>query len=121
MAHDLPSFEEFKRVCMGKRKKAIGPNGVPHRLLGMLPDDALHTLYEGMLEVWRTGDIPQHWPQSEVVLMYKKGDPTARKLSTHRRDQQHITCYTKVVPAPSALACSLGLGLCTPRLSKLQT
>ena len=60
---------------MGKRKKAVGPDGVPHRLLSMVPDDTLHTLYEGVLEVWRTGDIPQQWLRPEVVLMYKKGDP----------------------------------------------
>ena len=70
-----PSFAEFKRACVGKRKKAVGRDAVPHRLLGMLPDDTLHTLYEGVLEVWRTGDIPQHWMPSEVVLMCKKGDP----------------------------------------------
>ena len=75
MTHDLPSFKEFKRACMGKRKKAVGPDGVPHRLLGMLPDNTLHLLYEGVLEVWGTGDIPQHWLRSQVVLMYKKGDP----------------------------------------------
>ena len=56
---------------MGKRKKAVGLDGVPHRLLGVLPDDTLHTLYEG---VWTTGDIPQYWLRSEAVLMYKKGD-----------------------------------------------
>ena len=43
---------------MGKRKKAVGPYGVPHRLLGMLPDDMLHTLYEGVPEVWAIGDTP---------------------------------------------------------------
>ena len=35
---------------MGKRKKAVSPRGLPHRLLGMLPDDTLHTLYEGCLK-----------------------------------------------------------------------
>ena len=75
MTDDPPSFDEFKRACMGKRKKPVGPDGVPHRLLGTLPDDTLHTLYEGVLEVWRTGDIPQHWLRFEVLLMYKKGDP----------------------------------------------
>ena len=62
-------------MCMGKHKKAVGPDGVPHRLLGILLDDVLHTLYEGALEVWRTGNIQQHWLRSEVVLMCKKGDP----------------------------------------------
>ena len=75
MTDDPPSFNEFKTPCMGKRKKAVGADGVPHCFLGMLPDDTLHTLYEGLLEVWRTGDIPQHWLRSEVVLMYKQGDP----------------------------------------------
>ena len=75
MTDDPPSFDEFKRACIGKRKKAVGPDGVPHRLLGMQPHDTLHTLYEGVPEVWRTGDIPQHWLRPEVVLMYKKGDP----------------------------------------------
>ena len=75
MIDDPPSFDAFKRACMGKRKKAVGPDGVRHRLLGMLPADTLHTLYEGVLEVWKVGNIPQHWLRSEVVLMYKKGDP----------------------------------------------
>ena len=72
MTDDPPSFDEFKRACMGKCKKAVGPDGVPHRLLGMLPDDTRHTLYQGLLEVWRRGDIPRHWLRSKVVLMYKK-------------------------------------------------
>ena len=75
MLDDPPSFNEFKRACMFKRKKAVGPDGVPHRWLRMVLDDTLQTLYEGVLEVWRIGDIPQHWLRSEVVLMYKKGDP----------------------------------------------
>ena len=54
MTYQPPSFDEFKRACMGKRKKAVGPDGVPHRLLGRLPDDAPHTLYEGVLEMWKT-------------------------------------------------------------------
>ena len=47
MTHDQPSFDEFKRACMGTRKKAVDPEGVPHRLLGMLLDDTLHMLYQG--------------------------------------------------------------------------
>ena len=74
MIDDPPSFDEFKRSCMGKRKKDVGPNGVPHRLLGMLPHDTLHTLCEGVLQVWKTANILQHWLRSEVVLMYKKRD-----------------------------------------------
>ena len=54
MTVDPANYHEFKRACMGKRKKAVGSDEVPHRLLGMLPDDTLHTLYEGVLEVWRT-------------------------------------------------------------------
>ena len=72
MVDDPPSFEELKRACMGKRKKAVGPDGVPHRLLGMLLDDTLRILYDGVLEVWKIGHIPQHWLRS-------KGTPTALK------------------------------------------
>ena len=43
MVDDPPSFKEFKHACMGKRKKSVGRDGVPHRLLGMLPDDTLCT------------------------------------------------------------------------------
>ena len=55
--------------------EAVGPDGVPHRLLGLLPDEHLRMLYDGVLAVWKTGDIPTRWLHSEVVLMYKKGDP----------------------------------------------
>ena len=55
MVDDPPSLEEFKRACMGKRKKATGPDGVPHRLLGMLPDDMLRTLYEGCRKYEKRG------------------------------------------------------------------
>ena len=83
MIDDPPSFDEFKRACMGKPKKAMGSDRFVHRLLGMLPDDALHTLYEGVLEVCRTGDISHHWLRSKVVvLMYKKGDPD--RAESHR-------------------------------------
>ena len=74
MIDDPASFDEFKRACMGRRKKAVGPYGLPHRLLGTVPDNTLHTLHEGVLEVCRTGGIPEQWLRSEVVLMYKKGD-----------------------------------------------
>ena len=75
MIDDPQSFEESNRACMGKQKKAVGPNGTTHRLLGMLSHDKLHNLYEEVPEVWRTGDIPQHWLRCEVVLMYKKRHP----------------------------------------------
>ena len=75
MDDEPPTFAEFKRICQGKRRKAVGPDGVPHRLLGMLPDEHLHTLQASMLAVWKTRDIPAHWLRSEVVLMYNKGDP----------------------------------------------
>ena len=74
MTHQA-SMSSNGHVWASKRKKAVGHDGVPHRLLGMLPDDMLHTLYEGLLEVWRTGDIPQHCLRPEVVSMNKKGDP----------------------------------------------
>ena len=64
-----PTYEEFKRACQGKRRKTAGPDGVRHRLLGMLPDEHLHTVYDGVLAIWKTGDIPTHWLHSEVVLM----------------------------------------------------
>ena len=87
-----PSFEEFKRVGMDKRKKAVGPDGVLLHFVGMMPNDTVHNLYEGLLKVWRTRDIPQHWLWSEVVSMYKKGDfgrledyqPSAVTNSIHR-------------------------------------
>ena len=97
---------------MGNRKKAVGPYGVPHRLLGMLPDDTLHTLYEGVQEVLRTGDIPQHWLRSEVVLMYKKGDshrpenyrPIAVTNSVYRGFMKlyrpRLHCLVDRVPSP---------------------
>ena len=61
---------------MGKYTKAVGPRGFLHRLLGMLPDHTQHTLYDGVLERWRTGDIMHNWLRSEVVVLYKKGDPS---------------------------------------------
>ena len=79
MTDDPTSFDECKRACMGKHKKAVGPDGVSHRLFSMLPDDTLHTLYEGVLQVWRSGHVPQQWLQLEVVLMYKKRDPDCPK------------------------------------------
>ena len=75
MTDDLPTFDKCKRACMRKRKNAVIPNGVPHRFLRMLPDNTLHMLYEGVLEIWRTEDILQHWRRCEVLVMYKKGDP----------------------------------------------
>ena len=46
-----PTFDEFKRACQGKPRKAAGLHGVPHRLLGMLLDEHLHTLYTGVLAI----------------------------------------------------------------------
>ena len=70
-----PTFGEFKKACQGKKKKAVGPDGVPHKILGMCDDQTLTTIYEGVKEVWKTGDIPTEWLRSETVLFYKKGDP----------------------------------------------
>ena len=39
-----PTYEDFKRACQGKRRKAVGPDEVPYRLLGLLLDEHLHTL-----------------------------------------------------------------------------
>ena len=85
---DPPSFCEFKKACQGKPKKAVGLDGVPLRLLGMLCDGHLNILYQGVRAIWTIGDIPEHWLRSEVVLMCKKGGPClARELPTHCRHQ----------------------------------
>ena len=75
MDDEHPTYDEFKRAFQSKRRKAVGPDGVPHGLLGLLPDEHLHRLYDGVLAAWKTGDIPTHWHHLELALMYEKGDP----------------------------------------------
>ena len=49
MDDELATSDEFKRAWQGKRRKAVGPDVVPHRLLGLLSDEHLHMIYEGVL------------------------------------------------------------------------
>ena len=49
--------------------------GSPARRTLLRPNKAMTTIYEGVKEVWKTGDIPIEWLRSETVLFYKKGDP----------------------------------------------
>ena len=105
MTDDPPSFEELKRACAGKRKMVGGLDGVLHRLLGMLLDNTLHTLYKGLLQVCATKEIVRHWLQSKAVVVYKKGD-------LNRTESYHPIAMTNSI-------CLVLIGQYGPRLQRL--
>ena len=47
----------------------------PH-LVSWLPLDLQWEVYQAILEVWVMGEVPQHWLEGRITLLYKKGDPS---------------------------------------------
>ena len=71
-----PSWEAFQKVVKQPQKKAAGPDQVAPHLVSWLPLDLQWEVYQAVLEVWVTGEIPQHWLEGRITLLYKRGDPS---------------------------------------------
>lgn len=56
------------------KNKAPGPDGIPNELLRAMDDSFHEALHHFMVGVWFTTVNP--WPNSNTVLLYKKGDPS---------------------------------------------
>ena len=68
-----PTWKRFCEVIKPPKKKAPGPDKISPDLLQWLPKELQRDLYWAILDVWETGEIPSHWLEARLSLLYKKG------------------------------------------------
>ena len=72
-----PTWKQFGDVIRQPRKAAPGPDKISPHLLQWLPKELQWDLYQAILDVWGTGEIPSHWLEARLSLLYKKGNATS--------------------------------------------
>ena len=72
-----PTWKQFCEVIKQPKKKAPGPDKISPHLLQWLPKELRWDLYQAILDVWGTGEIPPHWLEARLSLLYKKGNTTS--------------------------------------------
>ena len=76
------TWKRFCEVIKQPKKKAPGPNKISPPLLQWLPKELRWDLYQAILDVWETAEIPSHWLEARLSLLYKKGN--AVSAMSHR-------------------------------------
>ena len=69
-----PAWKRFCGVIKQPKKKAPGPDKISPHVLQWLPKELQWDLYQAILDVWETGEIPSHWLETRLSLLYKKGN-----------------------------------------------
>ena len=72
-----PTWKQFCKVIKQLKKKARGPDKISPHLLQWLPKELQWDLYQAILDVWGTGEIPPHWLEARLSPLYKKGNTTS--------------------------------------------
>ena len=76
-----PTEEEIATAmkAMNGKEKAVGPDGLPAELLkiGLQQDRTILLEFHRLTtRIWREGKVPQHWKDTVITVLYKKGDKT---------------------------------------------
>ena len=69
-----PTWKQFCEVIQQPKKKARGPDKISPHLLQWLLKELQWDLYQAILNVWGIGEIPPHWLEARLSLLYKKGN-----------------------------------------------
>ena len=64
-----------KHVSRLSNNKAPGTDGVANEIIKNLPDDLLAAIHELYILMYMTAITPQHFKESNTILLYKKDDP----------------------------------------------
>ena len=78
---DVPSrYEVEEAIGRLANRNAVGPNGLPAKLLKVLADEGeLNTLgnfHDIIVAVCRGGGVPQQWKDAMIKVLHKKNDRT---------------------------------------------
>ena len=65
-----PPWKQFCEVIKQPKKKAPGPDKISPHLLQWLPKELKWDLYQAILNVWGTGEIPPHWLEARLRCGY---------------------------------------------------
>ena len=60
-----------------KRKPPDRPDNISPHLPPWLPKELQWDFYQAILDIWGTGEIPPHWLEAGLSIMYKKGNTTS--------------------------------------------
>ena len=75
-----PTWKRFCEVIKESKKKAPGPDKISPHLLQCPPKELQWDLYQTILDVWETVEIPSYWLEARLSLLYPKGN-TASAMS----------------------------------------
>ena len=54
--------------------KAVGPDSLPAELLKLDHPELIRCFHNLLVDVWRTGDVPQQWKDATMKVLHKKKD-----------------------------------------------
>ena len=52
--------------------KAVGPDSLPAKLLKLDHPEFIRCFHILLVNVWRTGDVPQQWKDATIKVLHKK-------------------------------------------------
>ena len=87
-----PTWKQLCKVIKQPKKKAPGPDKISPHLLQWLPKELQWDLYQAILDVWGTGEVPPHWWEARLSLLYKKGNTTC--AMNYRWPSVYPTAFT---------------------------
>ena len=70
---DPPSWQSFTKVLRQPKNKAAGMDYVAPHLYQWLPRKLQWDLYIAVRHVWESGDVPHHWLQARIAMIYHSG------------------------------------------------
>ena len=72
---DEPTMDDMTAVVRGMPNwKAVGPDSLPAELLKLDHPEFIRYLHNLLVNVWRTGDVPQQWKDATIKVLHKKKD-----------------------------------------------
>ena len=76
---DPPSWQSFTKALRQPKNKAAGMDHVAPHLYQWLPRELQWDLYIAVRHVWESGNVPHHWLQARIAMIYKSGPPEAAR------------------------------------------
>ena len=76
---DPPSWQSITKALRQPKNKAAGMDHVAPDLNCWLPRELQWDLYVAVRHVCESGDVPHHWLQARIAMIYKSGPPEAAR------------------------------------------
>ena len=73
---DEPAMDDMAAVIIRDMPnwKAMGPDSLPAELLKIDHPEFIRYFHNVLVNVWRTGDVPQQWKDATIKFLHKKKD-----------------------------------------------